>query len=72
MQPLPCPFKVGEMVIYRPEIKNRELVLNSRWEDLVPGARYKIAAIVQEMYIVPQGFEDAPGGGLIWTDFSRE
>jgi hypothetical protein len=37
--------------------------------DLVPGGTYKIAAIIKDVYLVLDGLEASPTGGLYWTEF---
>jgi len=39
---------------------------------LEPGNRYRIVRIDNEAYVVTEGFENAIGGGLFWTEFSAE
>jgi len=66
-----CPFKAGDVVVYQPSDRNGGLLLNSRFEALVPGARYKVAFITKGAYVTIEGFERVAGGGLYWTNFSR-
>lgn len=42
----------------------------TEWSALKPGEKYKITRIDHDLYIVPEGFEKAIGGGLYWTEFS--
>jgi len=37
---------------------------------LEPGRKYKIARIDEDVSVVIEGFEDSPGGGLYWTEFT--
>jgi len=37
---------------------------------LKPGNKYKIARIEEDIYIVPEGFENAIPCSLYWTEFS--
>ena len=67
-----CPFKVGDRVVYRPSNRGRGLVVMTDLAALKPGERYKIARIDNDLYVVAQGFENAVGGGLYWTEFSSE
>jgi len=39
---------------------------------LNPGNKYKIARIDEGVSVVIEGFENAVGGGLFWTEFSAE
>lgn len=65
-----CPFKAGDTVVYRPSERGRGLVANTDFATLVPGNRYKIVRIVRGAYLVIEGFENSPGSGLYWTEFS--
>ena len=64
-----CPFMVGEFVTYRPTQIGRDKLLHTDFADLQPGSRYKIARIEKEAYVVPEGYEESPEGGLYWTEF---
>ena len=37
---------------------------------LQPGNKYKIVRIDEDVSVVVEGFENAVGGGLYWTEFS--
>jgi hypothetical protein len=63
-----APFCVGEYVIYNPSQRGYDLIDGERLER---GGRYKIKKIVQESYVVVEGYEDHPGGGIYWTEFER-
>jgi hypothetical protein len=39
---------------------------------LKPGAKYRIVRIDKEVSVVVEGFEDSPGGGLYWTEFTKD
>ncbi len=65
-----CPFKVGDTVIYRPSGRGRGLVVTTDLAALRPGERYKVARIEKGAYVVVEGFENSPGGGLYWTEFA--
>ena len=67
-----CPFSVGDVVVYRPTNKGRGAIIMTDLAKLVPGAKYKVARIDEDVCIVPAGFEDAVGGGLYWTEFSAD
>jgi hypothetical protein len=67
-----CPFEVGSVVIYRPSGKGRGAIIMTDLSRLAPGQKYKIAKIEDGIYIIPEGFETAIGGGLYWTEFSSE
>jgi hypothetical protein len=64
-----CPFKVGEMVFYRPTDKGYYSDPPER--RLERGKKYKIDKIETDSYIIVEGYEH-PGGGLYWTEFSAE
>jgi len=65
-----CPFVAGETVIYRPTERGRGYVIMTDLAALKPGTTYKIARIDKDVYVVPEGFERASGGGLYWTEFA--
>jgi hypothetical protein len=67
-----CPFKVGDSLVYKPSDRGRGLCVMTDFADLVPGNRYTVARIDEGLYVVPRGFESATGGGLYWTEFSRD
>ena len=66
----PCPFKVGDTVIYKPSVRGQSLVVMTDLAELKPGEKYKVVIIVQGSYVVVEGFEDSSGGGLYWTEFA--
>lgn len=37
---------------------------------LIPGNAYEVVDIVQDVYILLRGFENAAGGGIYWTEFA--
>jgi hypothetical protein len=64
-----CPFKVGDVVIYRPSARGVGLEVMAPPESkLTPGQRYVISEIHDENYIVVEGYKH-PGGGLYWAEF---
>lgn len=67
-----CPFKVGDIVAYRPSNKGRGAVVMTELAALIPGNKYKIVRIDNDICVVVEGFENAAGGGLYWTEFSAE
>jgi hypothetical protein len=67
-----CPFKVGDTVVYRPSRHGRGHVIMTDLAALKPGNKYKIVRIVNEVAVVIEGFENSPGGGLYWTEFSEK
>ena len=64
-----CPFKTGDWVIYRPSVRGRGLVIMTDLEQLKAGQKYKVARIDDEEYLVLEGFENSPGGGLHCEEF---
>lgn len=65
----PCPFKIGEYVIYRPSSRGKSLeAMASSSLQLIPGKEYKVKAIQKKLYVVVEDY-DHPGGGLHWTEF---
>ena len=67
-----CPFKVGDLVVYRPSNRGRGLVVMTDLAELKPGHKYKIARIDDGVSVVVEGFENSTRGGLYWTEFSKE
>ena len=65
-----CPFKVGDLVMYRPSEKGAGLSANnSPWETPKAGETVKIAAITDGKYLTVEGYQH-PGDGLHWSEFS--
>jgi hypothetical protein len=67
-----CPFRVGDTAVYRPTNKGRGAIVMTDLATLKPGNKYKISRIDGGVYVVAEGFENAAGGGLYWTEFSSE
>jgi hypothetical protein len=67
-----CPFKVGDILVYRPSRKGRGAIVMTDLAALKPGNKYKIVRVDNSVYVVVEGFENAVGGGLHWTEFSAE
>ena len=65
-----CPFKVGDTVVYTPSIHGRGWVIMTDPAALQPGRKYTIVRIDKGAYLVVEGFENIPEGGLYWTEFS--
>jgi hypothetical protein len=68
----PCPFKVGEVVRYTPTRRGRHLGVMTDLAALKPDEKYRIAKIHKDAYVVLEGFEYSPAGGLYWTEFKRD
>ena len=64
-----CSFLAGDVVVYRPSNKGRGAIIMTDLEKLVPGQKYRIARIDDDVYVVPEGFEAAVPGGVYWTEF---
>jgi len=68
----PSPFKVGEMVRYKPSRRGLGLDANTPPEQkLVPNRAYRIEAVQQDNYIVVEGYRHS-GGGIHWTEFAKD
>ena len=65
------PFKAGDTVVYEPSDVGRGKVLMTDFERLEAGRSYKVVRIERDDYLVLEGFESSPGGGLFWTEFAR-
>ena len=66
-----CPYKAGEIVRYTPSSRGRGSVIMTDLAALKPGDEYRIARIDNEVSVVIEGFENSPGGGLYWTEFTK-
>ena len=64
----PCPYKVGDCVVYRPTQKGADL-LTMETEKLRPLTRYRVREIQNGKYVIVEGYNH-PGGGIYWTEFS--
>ena len=63
-----CPFKAGDEVIYEPAAHGQ--LVNTDLAVLQRGVKYKIARVDKRKYVALEGFENSPGGGIYWTEFS--
>jgi hypothetical protein len=65
----PCPYRVGQSVVYKPSSKGWAYEQHSvePWK-LVPDSTYVVKEIRDEKYVVVEGPEH-PGGGMYWTEF---
>lgn len=61
---------VGDIVVYRPTLKGRGAVIMTDLAALKPGDKYKIVRIDDDVSVVVEGFENAVGGGLHWSEFA--
>jgi hypothetical protein len=66
----PCPFKVGDVVYYRPSQRGLGLSANDK-PDQNPkiGEAVRIIKIDNGAYLTVEGYSH-PGGGTHWTEFS--
>lgn len=64
-----CPYKIGDVVIYKPSARGRDLIIMTDLAKLVPNQKYKISRIDDEVYVVIEGFENCLPSGLYWTEF---
>jgi hypothetical protein len=66
-----CPFKTGDIVVYRPSRRGHALGVMIK-PQLERGRKYGIARIDAEVSIVVEGFENHHAGGIYWTEFSAK
>jgi hypothetical protein len=65
-----CPFKVGDVVIYRPSGRGLALdIMASATGKLIPEKQYTVAAIQNNNYVLVAEYNH-PGGGIFWQEFS--
>lgn len=65
-----CPFSVGQTVYYRPGPRAYGWTVPESMPP--PGTAVKITGIVNQAYILIEGYEDHPGGGMHWQCFSPD
>lgn len=62
-----CPFKPGDLVVYRPSRRGHGLDA----ADLLDiGKLYRVERIEKDNYIVVEEYHH-PGGGIYWTEFEN-
>ena len=67
----PCPFNIGQYVVYRPSPRGIALdAMAPTSQKLTPEKKYKITDIKNGLYIVVEDYKH-PGGGLYWTEFHQ-
>lgn len=65
-----CPFAVGDEVIYKPSSKGYASdVMSTSDGRLIPGEKYVICEVQENLYVVVNGYKH-PGGGIYWTEFT--
>lgn len=62
-----CPFKQGDLVVYRPSRRGHGL---DDADLLEIDKIYRVERIEQENYVVVEGYRH-PGGGIYWTEFAK-
>lgn len=62
-----CPFKQGDLVVYRPSKRGHGL---DDADLLEIGRTYCVERIEKENYVVVEGYQH-PGGGIYWTEFEK-
>ena len=67
-----CPFKAGDTLVYRPTIHGRGWLIMTDLAALIPGDKYKVFRVEQDVYLVIEGFENATAGGVYWTEFAAK
>jgi hypothetical protein len=68
---MPNPFKVGDVVVYRPSERGWGYeVMRSENARLVPGKEYVVAEIHGDQYVIVEGLERHPAGGMHWSEFA--
>ena len=67
----PCPFKVGETVVYRPSSRGHALDVMID-PHLEKERKYKVARIDAGVSIIVEGFESHYAGGIYWTEFAKD
>jgi hypothetical protein len=65
-----CPFKPGDMVIYAPTSRGRDLLLMTDLAEMKPGKKYTVSEIFEDLYIVVEGFENAVPSAIYWSEFT--
>lgn len=64
-----CPFKVGDVVVYSPTLRGRGQIIMTEYHALKHGARCKIVGIIDDSYLIVEGFENVSFGGVYWEEF---
>jgi hypothetical protein len=50
-------------------MQGRGLIIMTDLAKLQPGEKYKVVDIVDDVYLVVEGFEDSVPSGLYWSEF---
>jgi hypothetical protein len=65
-----CPFSPGDSVVYRPTRIGRDKSIMTDYAALEVGKEYRVVRVVNGRYVLIEGFENSPGGGMCWSEFS--
>jgi len=57
------------MVVYRPSSLGQGKTVMTDLKNLRAGERYKVIRVEKEAYLVLEGFDSSPTGGVHWTEF---
>lgn len=64
-----CPFRIGDLVVYRPSERGQVVdIMAPPSERLTHNQTYRIKHIQDELYVIVEGYKH-PGGGIYWTEF---
>jgi len=63
---MPCPFSIGEPVVFTPSARTRGLYQDIERFGMDEGKTYVVREIRDDMYI----YTDNGAGGWPWTEFS--
>ena len=66
-----CPFKVGDVIAYKPSLRGRGLLVMTDLAKLVPNALYRVVEVENAGYLVLEGFENSLPRSLHWTEFEK-
>jgi len=66
-----CQFREGQVVVYRPSSRGPGQATMTDLAAMIPGERYRVSRVVGDSYVVVEGFEDSPTGGIYWTEFAE-
>ena len=64
-----CPFKKGDVVIYTPTSRGRDLLLMTDFAEMQPKKKYTVSEIYEDLNVVVEGFENAVPSAIYWSEF---
>ncbi len=67
-----CPFQVGEWIRYTPTQRGRGHLVMTDLANLIPNESYRIDEIVENDYVVLEGYESAIPNSIHWTEFTSD